>query len=151
MRKILTLILATTFSLSMWAAGYSTVCVNLTDGSQVKIMMAESLKLTFNQNELVATGSDSDVTVPKANIVNFTHLSESGVDGVESGPDYTFVNGVMEFSNLPSQSVIAVYDQSGRTMLREVAEGYYTLSLNRFSKGVYVVTVNNVSYKIINK
>ena len=151
MRKILTLIMATTLSLSMWAANYTTVCVNLTDGSQVKIMMAESLKLSFNEDELVATGIDSDVTVPKANIVNFTHLAESGVDGLESAPDYTIVNGVMEFNNLPSQSVVAVYDHSGRTMLREMAEGYYSLSLDRFSKGVYVVTVNNVSYKIINK
>lgn len=153
MRKILTLIFVVAFSLPMWTANYNTICVNLIDGSQVKITMTETLRITFSESDLIATGMESDVTVSKADIVNFTHVyaEETGIDDIVNGSNFTFANGVMAFSSLPAGSVIAVYDLSGKTVFHEVAGGEYMLALDRFPKGLYIVTVNNVSYKINNK
>ena len=150
MRKILTFLMTVAFVVPLWAASYNMVCVNLSDGSTVKIVMTENLEIQFDNENLVASSDGSEVTVPKANILNFKHTydAEAAVEDVLNDNGLTFENGMLLFNGLPADAVISVYDLSGKLLRRVNAEGDFSLSLDSLEKGIYIVNVNNVSYKV---
>ena len=150
MRKIFSFLMTVAFVVPLWAASYNMVCVNLSDGSTVKIVMTESLEIQFDDENLVANSDGSEVTVPKTNIVNFRHTYDDGaaVENVLIDNGLTFENGILLFNDLPVDAVISVYDLSGKLLQRVNAEGNFTLSLDGLAKGIYIVNVNNVSYKV---
>ena len=150
MRKILTFLMIVAFVVPLWAAPYNMVCVNLSDGSTVKIVMTESLEIQFDKENLVANSDGSEVTVPKTNILNFKHTydASTAVEEVLNNNGLTFENGMLLFNGLPAEAVISVYDLSGKLLRRVNAEGDFSLSLDSFQKGIYIVNVNHVSYKV---
>ena len=150
MRKIFSFLMTVAFVVPLWAASYNMVCVNLSDGSTVKIVMTESLEIQFDDENLVANSDGSEVTVPKTNIVNFRHTYDDGaaVENILTDNDLTFENGMLLFNDLPVDAVISVYDLSGKLLQRVNAEGNFALSLDGLAKGIYIVNVNNVSYKV---
>ena len=54
----------------------------------------------------------------------------------------------MLFDSLPDGSVIAVFDMAGATVMSHTASGSHELRLGLLPAGVYVVRVNNMSYKV---
>ena len=57
-------------------------------------------------------------------------------------------NGEITFGNLPVGSKVALYDLQGRCLVSAGAEGSYRMELPNLEKGVYIVKVNRMSYKI---
>lgn len=147
MRKTL-LLLFICAALQAWSIGYHQLRVNLTGGEQVSIELSEDLKVSFTEENLEAHGVYADVVIPRVNIVDFEHLEESGVDiiGAESGVQR--VGNSLTFTGLADNSEISVIDMGGRLVSSEKASGQYTLSLDGLTAGVYVVRVNNMSYKV---
>lgn len=150
MKKPLLLAAIALTHMASWAAPFNTLNVHLVDGSTVDIILTDELSLKFDETNLVVTGIDADVSMPKDKVVKFTHsLSESGID--IPGPD----NGMMRidgdciyFSNLPDRSFIDVHSLNGVRVFSERAGGNHVLKLDDFVTGVYIVSVNGVSYKI---
>ena len=124
-------------SLGAWATGYNVLKLHLNDGSEVKIVLSEALRLNFTDTHLVATGGQTDVQVEKSSIALFQHLYDpaSGVDGnVVSGEVMSRSGNTLHFNGLLQGTVVS---------------GDYTLSLDGYTPGVYIVTAGDISYKII--
>ena len=121
MKKILLSLAMAVCSLGAWATGYNVLKLHLNDGSEVKIVLSEALRLNFTDTHLVATGGQTDVQVEKSSIALFQHLYDpaSGVDG-----NVLLTSGTAD-------------------------DGDYTLSLDGYTPGVYIVTAGDISYKII--
>lgn len=147
MRKFLLIAIAAFISLSCMAA-FNTVTIHLKDGSKVDITMTEGLALTFEGDNLVATGSGADVAVEKNSIAKITHTNVAGVEGITAAGEFILEGDKLHFGNLPDGSNIAVYDLSGIAVRQAQASGSFTLPLQGLAKGVYIVSVNSSSYKI---
>lgn len=52
------------------------------------------------------------------------------------------------FGNVPENAVVEVYAVSGQRVLLEKAAGEFVLSRTRLSHGVYIVRINNMSFKV---
>lgn len=132
------------------ATVYNTVIVNLNDGSQTSIFITEDLKLSFTDTQLVATGSTEDIAIDRSQIVHFEHAyDETGaVDAINGASGMAFNGNSMTFSNLPQGSMIRVFTTAGILVSEQPAAGEYTLSLDGLAPGNYIVSVNNMSYKI---
>lgn len=149
MNKFLLLFALSLLLMSGTAAAYDRLSVHLTDGSKVDVTLCDEMSIAFTPTELVATTDGVDVKVARADISHFTHSAASGISDLESSDAGFDRNGnTLVFTGLNANSVITVCNIAGVEILRAVADGDYSLSLDGFSHGVYVVTVNNVSYKI---
>ena len=148
MKKILLTLLSTLFTAVGWSAAYDPVSVDLNDGTKVDIALSDNLSLSFNETHLLVSGSDADCEIPKGKIVSFTHLESSGLTEVAKDGSVGLAGRSMHFKGLADGSLIALYDLGGKCLRSVSAQGDYVLGLENLPSGVYVVTVNNVSYKI---
>lgn len=131
-------------------AGYNCLKVSLQDGSHVNIFMSDDLRVRFTETHLVATGSNADVSVDRSSIFSFDHVyDKSGAVGdVLAEQTARFTGDTMQFDSLPEGSVITVFDTRGAAVMSQIASGSHELSLGSLPSGVYVITVNNMSYKV---
>lgn len=131
------------------ADGYRTLNVSLNDGSKVEVELSEKLCAMFVDDDFVITGGDAEITVPKAKIESFSFAKEAGVGAV--GTDSAaprFEGGSLRFDSLPVNSVVTVSNLYGQILARTTASGSYSMALNTLSKGVILVNVNGLTYKI---
>lgn len=170
MRKTLLLFLALSLAvISGKAANYDKVTLSLTDGSKVTIVMTDELEMSFDEDNLIATGSGEDIRVPKENLSNFMHeriVGEdqddpqdpqdpqdpdgAGVDSVISEGSFEFNNGFI-FHNLPAGSSVLICDLSGKIEFNATVSGDFTIPVDSFSKGLHIVKVNGNIFKILIK
>ncbi len=145
------LMLFIAIGLCSWAQTYKSVAVNLTDGSKTEVNLTDDLTAMFDEENLVITGGDQDISVPRSQIQSFT-FSEHGKSGVDNvGVDAstpTLVDGSMVFSALPEGSVVAVFAPNGTLLNKVTVSGSYTLDLSALPSGTVLVNVNGVAYKI---
>lgn len=146
-RTLLTLVNAL-FAVAAWSASYDIVSVDLTDGSKVDIALSDKLSLSFNATHLQVTGTNADFEIPKEKIVAFSHSDSSGLDEIAIKPSVDFVDRMMCFTGLADGSIITIHNISGKCIRSIKTEGECQLGLEDLPAGVYIVAVNNVSYKI---
>lgn len=133
------------------ANGFNCLKVNLNDGSKVDIVLSDDLKVSFTDNDLVAHSANVDVTVAKSDISYFEHLYDPEASVSEIAADaagMTREGNTLNFAALPEGSVVAVYAASGVCVSTATVSGDHSLSLDGLTPGVYVVTVNKMSYKV---
>lgn len=131
------------------AESYRSVAVNLTDGSKVEINLTDELSASFSETNLVVTGGDRDVSVPRSSIKSFTFSTKTGIESADA-TNYTpeISGGVMRFTNLPESTVISAYDIKGALLFQTVTSGEYTLDLTETGSTAVIVKVNETAYKI---
>lgn len=148
MRKFLLFAIAVCIAVTCGAVSFNTVTVHLNDGSQVDITMTDGLSLSFDETNLVATGSGADVTVEKSKIVKLSHSQQSGIADITADGGFSHDGNALNFDNLPDGSTVAVYGINGVAVYSARVSGSHTLPLDGMAPGIYVVRVNNMSYKI---
>lgn len=149
MRKLLLTLLSALFATAAWAGPEGTVYVELNDGTTVDIRMSDKLSLRFNATHLVASDPETNVEIPKEKIVAFSHsINSSAIEGVAGGSTAELAGRSMHFTGLADATVITVHNLRGDCVLSAMASGDFTLSLDELAPAVYLVSVNNVSYKI---
>lgn len=147
MRKSL-LLLFVCVAMQAWSAGYHQLMVNLTGGDQVAISLSDDLKVTFTEETLEAHGEYADVSIPRANIVDFEHSEEVGVDAIGAETGVSRIGNSLTFNGLANNSEISVFNMGGVCVSSAQASGQYTLSLDGLTPGAYIVRVNNMTYKV---
>lgn len=142
-------VIASVAGFSAWA-NYHTVTVTVKEGESMSFSLADELTVRFNDLEMTISSPNfqNTVIIPKENISEFTH-STSGIGDVTAdavAPE--LANGMLSFTNLPEGSVINVFNTAGQLIKSETASGNYQLPLSTLASGIYVVTVNNSTFKI---
>lgn len=151
MKKIVTsLVLGIVASSAIAAGTYNVVKVRLVDDSDVRIVLSDRIHMTFDDENLIVTGGDTDVTIEKARVTGFVHEYEAGA-GVGTLSESAFDGKCMRFFSLPVGSEVRVFAADGSLVYSAQAEGDATVSLEGLPKGTYVVSVNKMSYKIMVK
>lgn len=138
------------FAGTAMASGYRSVVVTLTDGTTNQITLTTSLKTTFLKTLVIFTDGAKEVTFNRAQIESFHFDGSNGgaeMVGVEESRPVVG-NGEITFGNLPVGSKVALYDLQGRCLVSAGAEGSYRMELPNLEKGIYIVKVNRMSYKI---
>lgn len=134
----------------MQAQNYKSVVVNLSNGFSTRVNLEEELATTFTDEYVVFSGGSKDVTIVKANVESFSFSKTAGIEGVAddsaTAPEITPESIV--YSNLPAGSTASVYTIGGQCLLTESVSGDWTYSFADLTTGVYLITVNGVTYKI---
>lgn len=131
-------------------ANYHTVTVTLINGESMSYSISDELTVRFNDLEMTIASPDlqNTVVIPKENISEFVH-STAGINDISNDSNApTIANGILNFKNLPEGSIISIINTSGQVIKSITASGEFELSLDILPTGIYVVTVNNSTFKI---
>lgn len=132
-----------------YAQGYKSIVVEMADGTTTGINLEEGMTTEFTEDKVVFASEQSTVQLEKKDVVSMSFSKSAGITKV-SRETSQFVVGdnSISFKGLPSKSKISLFDLSGACIDRITASGDYCLSLSNLATGIYIISINDISYKI---
>ena len=121
------------------------------DGNVVSINLNEQPVTTYSEGNLTITTTKTIITYPLEKVVKYTYVSAEGIDSLEGMKSHFSQDGeTLIFSGLPLGTEIAIYSSAGMVMqkVKAVNQHKTTVSVSDLPPGVYLVKVNEITYKI---
>lgn len=123
------------------------------DGSKVAYSLGENPKITFTETEIEIENSDVLVFYPLENLLRFTYEKDesSSVKDISSDHIYFKYNKEsLQFFGLKEYSTISICTLNGMLIhkTRISKSGDYSYPLSHLNSGVYIIKINELSYKI---
>lgn len=149
--KVITgLILLAALSFSARSEAY-TLAVTTVDGQKQQIELNDYPKITMNGGRLVIKSKTATVDFDLQKVVDFKYVDAASVNGVVSGQSVTRQGDRLIFKAEDRDLAVSVCDMSGVVVFSRMIQAgdESVFSLSQLTAGVYVVSVNNVSFKII--
>ena len=154
MKKIL-FFLAIIFSLPVCADHY--LVIEMNNSKQHSYSLSDKPVITFDNDRLFIKTDKIELDYPISNILKyyFIEVDETGVEDIKNDvdkihfiytdPDFLCVEGV------DWDADINIYDISGRVCAVNLtkSDNCTKIELSTLNKGVYIIKVNNHSFKII--
>jgi len=153
-QKLLLLMLFVASSMGVCAADQLlTLIVELKNGSQTAFFLKDKPQVKFEGTNLKVTSTAGDVTFLLADVKTFTYAKKdpTGIDEQVAEPTgVAFQNNVLVISQLKANAAVCVYAMDGKLVrqLKATRYGTYRLNLSELPSGLYLVKVENTTYKI---
>lgn len=130
------------------AAEYNSVVVNLNNGDKTVVIFEPSLHAGFSETDMLFKSETIDIAIPRADIKDFKFDEVSGITRTTSEIGVSFSADAIRFANLPLNSSVQVFSAAGVLLLTDAVSGEYQIPTSRLPKGVSLVKVNNLTYKV---
>lgn len=156
MKKLLLLLLLLPICLSTMAEEYKThLVVWAKDQSKVAYALDDEPKITFTETELVIESKTFKVSYPLEDMDRFTYESQSsGIKDLQTEKKTFQIEGEsLIFPSLKANSSVALYSLNGTLILKKTIKeaGEYSFPLSNLMTGVYMVSVNGITYKVMKR
>lgn len=156
MKKLLLLLLLLPICLSTMAEEYKThLVVWAKDQSKVAYALDDEPKITFTETELVIESQTFKVSYPLEDMDRFTYESQSsGIKDLQTEKETFQIEGEsLIFPSLKANSSVALYSLNGTLILKKTIKeaGEYSFPLSNLMTGVYMVSVNGITYKVMKR
>ena len=157
MKSKLLVLLLSFFCLSAMADEPKTqLVVWAKDGTKVAYALAENPKVTFTETDLVITTKGVEVNYALVNMARFTYENEivTAVTNLQTGALSLKLDGEsLLFPALSANSTVSLYSLNGTLIFSKTVRkaGEYSFPLSGLNTGVYVVTVNGLTFKIVKR
>ena len=150
------LVLLTVFCVGTRAAQVETLVVKLKNGSETAFFLKDKPQVKFEGTNLKVTSSAGDATFALADVLQFTYdkRDTSGINETVTEPTgVIFKDDVLVVSQLKVNAVVSVYGLDGMLVRQWKAPhaGTFRLSLSELPSGLYLVKVDNITYKIMKR
>lgn len=138
-------------------AGASTrLIVHTKDGSEVAYILAQQPRVTFSDNCLVVACDDAEVSYPLADMWKFTFNQTDETEGIAAvvtdEPPLTINDGVIVVSGLNEGSIARISTLGGTIVHSEkLSSDSWTFRLSSLPAGIYLISINNTTFKIAKK
>ena len=156
MKKLLLLILMLLPLLANAQEPKSFLVVWAKDGSKVAYALAEKPKITFTETDLVISAQGVDVNYSLDNLLRFTYEASDDTairDLKTDKVSFKLEGESLLFMDLSPNSKVSLHDLNGKLVFSKtiLLSGEYSFPLSNLNSGVYLVTVNGLTYKITKK
>lgn len=156
MKKILCLLLLAFVSFTAVVAKstmHLAVCTK--DGSKVLYALEEKPKITFTDTELVITTKSVEIAyaLSDMNLLTYENGETTGITNLHDNASFKLDGNAIVFSKLKAKDIVSLYSINGALVFKKTVtvDGEYAVSLNDIETGVYVVSVNGLTYKFMKK
>lgn len=156
MKKIIILLLAFASVLTVAAKPIINLAVYAKDGLKVLYALEEKPKITFTDADLIITTKGVEVSYPLKDMARLTYENKEVTEIKNLYDDKTSftLNGEsIIFPCLKTKDVVSLYATNGTLIFKKdiSTDGEYAFSLSDVERGVYIVKVNSLTYKIMKK
>ena len=126
------------------------------DGTKVAYALSEKPKIAFSETDLVITTQGVDVNYPLDNMSRFTYEAndETTIRDLKTDKVSFKLDGEsLLFMNPTPNSIISLHALNGKSVFSKTikAAGEYSFPLSNLNSGIYLVTVNGLTYKIVKR
>lgn len=126
------------------------------DGKTVIYAFNEEPKVSFTDTELVVTSKDATVSYPLSSMALITYKlgAATGITNIATDETTFRMDGsALVFPSLAAGSKVTVSTTAGAVVLSKKIStaGKYSFPLSELANGVYMVSVNGQTYKIVKK
>lgn len=122
------------------------------DGNVINIKLDESPKTKYVEGDLVITTAKSSIAYPLEKVRKYTYATIADGIAVPAVMVASFSNDgeTLSFSGLKSGTTASLYNMSGQLLQKQTtgASGKLDISVSNQPAGIYLVKVNDVTYKI---
>jgi hypothetical protein len=154
MKKIL-FILAIIFSLPLYADYH--LVIEMNNSKEHSYSLLDKPVISFENNKMVIKTTEIEISYNIADIVKyyFSDVDDTGINDINedvnkihftyTNPDFLLIEGIA------GKDEVRVYDTSGRECVvnSERNDNCIKVEFNGLPKGIYIIKVNNHSFKII--
>ena len=156
MKKLLSIILMLLPLLASAQEPKSFLVVWSKDGTKVAYALTEKPKITFTETDLVITAEGVDVNYPLENMSRFTYEANDDTairDLKTDDVSFKLDGESLLFLDLSPNSTVSLNALNGNVIISKTVQtaGEYAFPLSNLNAGVYLVTVNGLTYKIVKK
>jgi len=156
MKKILLMLLSFSSLSTMADEPKTQLVVWAKDGTKVAYALAEKPKITFTETNLVIAAQGVEVNYMLENMARFTYESNTAtaITNLKTGKASVRLDGEsLLFPSLSANSTVSLHALNGTLIFNKTvqAAGEYSFPLSNLNAGVYVVSVNGLTYKIMKR
>lgn len=127
------------------------------DGGKVAFALSEEPKVTFNENSLMINSNTVSVSYQLEDMAKFTY-EDSEAQGIrnlenDKASSFKYDGEMLIFPSLKTGSSVFIHSLNGSLVFSRTIEtaGEYSFPLSQLGAGVYMVTVDGLTYKIVRK
>ena len=132
-----------------------TIIVTTLDGTTMEYFINKDTKVTIEKPNLVIETENVVLTYELESMKNVRYGKKFVTTGIHSatigGNPFTLKDETLFFKDLAENTQIGIYTTDGKTIVSRQCSGDASLPLNNLTSGVYLVKINNESYKILKK
>lgn len=156
MKKLLPILLLC-FCISAMAEEIKThLVVWAKDGTKVAYALDEKPKVTFTETDMVISAKGVEVNYALDNMDRFTYETgdNTAIRNLKTDEVSFKLDGEsLLFLNLGANSTISLHTLNGTSVFSKTVSmaGEYSFPLSNLNAGVYLVTVNGLTYKIVKR
>lgn len=131
----------------------------MNDGSAISFLLAEKPRITIDNNFVYCKTTEEELSFPIAQVHKYTlEANEYHSTGISNhikveNAIIRYKDNTVFLDGLTPLSVIRIYNQGG--MLVESChirnDGSSIISLENYKSGIYIIRINDISYKLIKK
>ena len=126
------------------------------NAEKVVFALFKKPKITFSEAEMIINTDGFEFNYPLDDLSHFTYenVPETPIVDIKTDEVVFKMDGEsLLFPSLSANTVIAIYETSGIMLFNKkiTRAGQYAFPLSDLKSGIYIVKVNNLSYKIIKK
>lgn len=126
------------------------------DGTKVAYALAKQPKVTFTETDLVITANGIEVNYTLENMARFTYEdnTSTAITNLQTNESTFKLDGEsLLFPALKANSTVSVYSLNGTLVFKKTIRqnGEYSFPLSSLNTGVYLVSVNGLTYKIVKR
>lgn len=154
-RMMCSLLLSVSAVLTMAKEPITRLVIWSKDGTKVVYALAENPRMTFVENELVVKTNNIEVTYNLDNMSRFTYESGdiTGITNLKTERPFSIQGEALIFPTLSANSTVSIYSLNGLIIFKKKVRniGEYAFPLSSLAAGIYMVNVNNLTYKIVKR
>lgn len=149
---VVTLLLAVVTATQAWAAGATAVYIWMKDGSKTVLQLSEKPVMTFGQEEMRVTTTNTVVSFAFDQLKNITYRDVTdGVDALKDGERAFCYDGQTMTFRAGDEALKVMVVRLDGAKVRQLSVRpmeSVTIAADELPRGNYVVVVNGVTYKI---
>lgn len=124
------------------------------DNKETRIGLKEKPVITFSGSDMVISSQSTDLSFPVDNIKDLTYSNEeAGIDDVYEDSGIFIYNDTIYIMNTGNPAHIGIYGLDGKKMDTPIKNDgtHSVIDLTMYAPGIYIIKVNNNSFKILKK
>jgi hypothetical protein len=127
------------------------------DGSKVAFALAEKPEVTFADKSMMINSTTVSVSYDLKDMAKFTYedTEAEGIRNIENDKvsSFKFDGEMLLFPSLKAGSSVLIHSLNGTLVFSRTVQqaGKYSFPLSHLAKGVYVVSVDCLTFKIVKK
>lgn len=133
-----------------------TIIVTTLDGTTMEYFIDKDTKVRIEKPDLVIETENVVLNYELENMKQVRYGKKFITDGINSttigdNQPFTLKDETLFFKNLAENTQVGVYTTDGKAIVSRRCSGETSLSLSSLTSGIYIVKINDETYKILKK